>query len=128
MEYLSVKDLYRLRIALGKNHHFPEEATWVVAERMGLKRPGRTLDAMSFRMKNRCFECGTVCKRRVKVCARCSPAMFISRKEMLECMKTLRIRGGVAKIKLHLEVAKCSRSSAYLYWRKDFETKVTEWR
>jgi hypothetical protein len=128
-EHLSVSDLLRVWLALGRPAAWPDEATMGMARCMELRYRGHHVTmrglADTLMRTRRCLECGRPTRHRPRVCVPCaadpcSRLALVSRAELRRLSPARRVRGFEARLRA-LPVAKVGRGGRYLYWRRAAE-------
>lgn len=118
VEYLSIRDVFALRVALGRDDGWLlPDVICMLEDRMRLtRRPGRTPSDLSKRMANaRCHECGRPTRCRPAVCKDCTDLVMMDRAEI----RRLRIHNVERFMREELVPAKRTCCGRFLYWRDE---------
>lgn len=127
--HLSIGDVFRLRRALGAAPAWEDAAIarlLVERDALGYSRQTiastDTLEALCRRMQGhtRCTECGTPCKRRIRVCKACAcdPSCFfalLTRKDILDYAGS---RNRCTNVLARVKPAHRAGNNALLYWKR----------
>ena len=129
VDHLTLGDVFRLRLAMGRTHSFSSTVAHAIYQRLGLtRRKGASLEKLSLKMgrtSSRCMECGVITGCHPLVCAACSsdPDGYRSMVHASDVLRAYRMRfprprpKGMMRRISNLRIVKVAKTGSRVHWR-----------